>query len=90
MIEPGRSLRLALEPGQVGGRGELPPQKHLHRDDSPQAPLPGPVDDPHPATADLLEKFVIAKQGRKRQRPRCHPVAGRLEMMERLGTAGAG
>ena len=65
MVEPGGGLRLAAEAGQIGLRGELAAKEHLHRDGAPQAPLPGPVDDPHAAAADLLEEVVVAERRRE-------------------------
>ena len=94
MIEAGRRLGLAAEAGQIGGRGEFAPQEHLHRDDPPETLLPRPVDDPHPAAADLLEELVVAKQGRQCHRPRRHAVVGRCwsrgcARSARAGGAGA-
>ena len=56
-----RRLRLAAEPGQIGVRSEIAPQQHLHRHHASQAPLPGPIDDPHAAVPELPNELVVAE-----------------------------
>ena len=67
MVEVRGGLGLAAKPRQVGRTGQVPPEEHLDRHGSSQAPLQGPVDDAHAAAADLLEQLVVAQRHRQRR-----------------------
>ena len=62
VIELGRRLGLGVKASHFFIAGELAAADHLQRNDPPQPHLPGPVDDPHPATGDFVEQFVIAER----------------------------
>ena len=87
-----RGLRLAAKAGQVCRTRKIPPQEHLDGDSAAQAPLQGAIHHPHPAAADLLQQFVVAKDhwqrrgtGHKtaRLRPwrRCHAPRPRPQII---------
>ena len=70
MIERRRGARLALETVERGRILRQPGRQELHRHLPAQASVLGPIDDTHPAFADLVEDAVmgdgLADHGRKR------------------------
>ena len=56
MAEPGDGLGLDPEAGEVVGAGLAAAADHLEGDQAVQARLPGLVDDPHAAFAELLRR----------------------------------
>ena len=62
-----RGPGLGLETRLVRRRREVAAQDHLQRDNAIQRSLPGLVDDPHAAPADLFQQIVIAEPMRQRR-----------------------
>ena len=58
MLEAGDRLRLAPEAVELSGRGVGTREQHLEGDQAVQPELPGLVDDPHSAPAQLGEDFI--------------------------------
>ena len=60
MIELGRRARLRPKAGDIQRRGRCRVEQDLERHDSPQAELPGTIDHPHAAPAELFQQLAVA------------------------------
>jgi hypothetical protein len=58
VVELGRRLGLAAEPGQLRPAGAFLPEDQLEGDDTAEGRLPGAVDDAHAAAAQLPQDLV--------------------------------
>ncbi len=76
MVQPGRRLRLPLEPAAMLRRGLRRPVQELQRHAAAQRDLLGLVDHPHPAPADLADDPVVADLARLRRGHRPAVVLG--------------
>src|SRR5882724_4345525 len=61
MIEACHGLRFAAKTRQCFLRISVVRQNPFQRDDPPRMPLPGAINNPHPATPDLFENLIIAQ-----------------------------
>jgi hypothetical protein len=59
--EVGGGDGLRLKPLNVRRAGKSARQDHLQRDNTIEAALVRPVNDPHAAAANFFEQFVVAK-----------------------------
>lgn len=62
VFQTGRGLGLRLKPFDRRFVGELGVGDDLDGHDPVQAPLPGPIDDPHPSPRDSFEQLVVIEQ----------------------------
>ncbi len=80
VIELGDRLGLVTEPPVIVGGRVYPVSQDLERHQAIEAPLPGPVDDPHPASRQLIHEHVIADDPAARSRERVEARAACREI----------
>ena len=66
VLQPGDRLGLGAEALDEPGPRKLAREQHLHRHHAMEAFLSGPIHDPHAASGDDLQQFVVAEVLRER------------------------
>jgi hypothetical protein len=86
MPEARGSLSLDPETSRVFRTGKWPASQDLQRDEAVECNLSGPVNHPHAAPGDFLEKFATAQQSRVRRRGPLRRIPGfDGQAQERIG-----
>ena len=81
MSQFSRGLRLGLKSPEIIRRRENSANHHLQGDITIQAALMGPVDDPHPATPNFNEIFIVREFSQ-------HPIEGGFGLALRIQKQG--
>ena len=90
VLDAGGQLGLAAEPLPLGFGREAAGQDHLQGHQPPQPAMPGLVDDPHPAAADLAQDACTRPPARGHRRPRGRRGRDRARDARRSGPHAAG